>query len=284
MSTSKTKVMISPVKEPQSSFHQTSSTTLPLQQQDKLSYSVKVMNPGLKRDYSMHKFKATKFGSVDEIRDHLSNVLPCGFTHLGYIDPGCGLKGKQQWITQDDDSVEMYDKYGKHDILLWCLKKVDDQPGALNSKSKKNSASEGAPTAKRPKQSTSHYAETLTEVEELIKQLREKHGSLYSPEQLNCWAHMHQTKKHGSLETPPNLPYFRAAKRKWSSAVTNTQDTPSYPSFTPSGLSPSKRVTLRTECMKQLELWHSLLEKGGITKEQYDELQHTILDDIKENF
>ena len=264
MSKSKAKVTISPVKQPQSSLDRTSNMTLPMQQQDKLNYSVKLMNPGLKRDYTMHKFKADKFGSVDEIRDCLPTVLPCGFTQLGYIDPGRGLKGKQQWITQDDDLAEMYDKYGKRDILLWCLKKLDDPPGADGSKSKKKSVSEGVPTAKRLKQSTSRYAETLTEVEELIEQLRKKHGSLYSVEQLNCWAHMYQTQKHGSLEIPPDLPYFQTTKRKRSSAETNTssQDTP-FPSHsilsTPSSISPSKCVTLHTECMKQLKLWHSLL-------------------------
>ena len=46
------------------------------------------------------------------------------------------------------------------------------------------------------------------------------------------------------------------------------------------GISPSKRVTLHTECMKELEMWHSLLEKGGISKEQYADLQQTILKDF----
>ena len=66
------------------------------------------MNTGLKQDYSMHKLKATKFGYVNEIRDHLSNVVPCCFTHPGYIDPGRGLKRNQQWITQDDNLYLVY--------------------------------------------------------------------------------------------------------------------------------------------------------------------------------
>ena len=52
------------------------------------------------------------------------------------------------------------------------------------------------------------------------------------------------------------------------------------PSSLTGGISLSKQVTLHTEFMNQLAIWHSLLEKGGITKETYD-LQHTIL---KENF
>ena len=169
------------------------------------------------------------------------------------------------------------------------MKKLDDQPS--QSQSKKRAASEGArnaPKEKKSKPASAHYAATLAEVEEVIKQLREKHGTLYSVEQLNCWAHMYQTQKHGSLDIPPNLPYFKAAKHSRSSARNDSQDStiPSRASLSPPscGISPSKRVTLRTECMKQLELWHSLLEKGGISKDQYDDLQQTILEDIKDNF
>lgn len=84
------------------------------------------MNPGMKRDYNIHKLKATRFDTVDELKDCLSGTLPCGFTQLGYIEPGHGLKGKTQWIVEDDDLVEMYAKYRKYDILLWCLKKLED--------------------------------------------------------------------------------------------------------------------------------------------------------------
>ncbi len=118
----------------------------------------------------------------------------------------------------------------------------------------------------------------------VVQQLRRKHGTLYTVEQLNCWVHMYQSQKHGSLEFPPNLPYFKATKHKSSSTLKDTAG-PSHPSLSSPtcGISPSKRITLRTECMKQLELWHSLLKKGGITKETYDDLQRIILKDIKDN-
>ena len=47
-------------------------------------------------------------------------------------------------------------------------------------------------------------------------------------------------------------------------------------------MSPAKRVALRTQCTEQLERWHQLMEKGGITKEQYDDLQDNILSEIKQ--
>ena len=55
----------------------------------------------------MHKFRGSPFQRVDELRDRLLDTLPCGVTQLGYIEPGHGLKGKQQWINGDDDLAEM---------------------------------------------------------------------------------------------------------------------------------------------------------------------------------
>ena len=41
-----------------------------------------------------------------------------------------------------------------------------------------------------------------------------------------------------------------------------------------------KRVNLRSESIRH---WHALLEKGGISKEQYDDIQCAILKDMKDN-
>ena len=39
---------------------------------------------------------------------------------MGFIEPGHGAKGKQQWIVDDDDFCDMYKTYkGKKDITLW---------------------------------------------------------------------------------------------------------------------------------------------------------------------
>ena len=48
-----------------------------------------------------------------------------------------------------------------------------------------------------------------------------------------------------------------------------------------SGLSPSKRLNMRSECITQLDKWFNLKERGEITAEQYKEVQDSILSDIK---
>ena len=42
-------------------------------------------------------------------------------------------------------------------------------------------------------------------------------------------------------------------------------------------------LNLRSESIRQLTDWHALLEKGGISKEQYDDIQCAILKDMKDN-
>lgn len=71
-------------------------------------------------------------------------------------------------------------------------------------------------------------------------------------------------KKHTSYDEPPDKPFF---KLKGSAAKAQ-------------GISPAKRITLRSECIDQLDKWHKLMEKGAISTEQYKDLQDTIMNDI----
>ena len=61
-----------------------------------------------------------------------------------------------------------------------------------------------------------------------------------------------------------------------------SKTSPSSPSqsTSPVGVSPGRRVGLRTECIDQLKKWHALLVDGAITKAQYD-FQAKILNDMK---
>ena len=105
----------------------------------------------------------------------------------------------------------------------------------------------------------------MSDVDDIVTKLKAKHGEKYTPVQLNCWAHMIHTHKHESLDNPPNKSFF--GKRNPSGAGT-------------SSVSPGKRISLRSECINQLDKWHQLKERGVISHEEYEELQKTILVDI----
>jgi len=41
---------------------------------------------------------------------------------LGYIEPGHGLRGKQQWLTRECDLEDMYRSLkNKKEVTIWCF-------------------------------------------------------------------------------------------------------------------------------------------------------------------
>ena len=102
-------------------------------------------------------------------------------------------------LSTDDDLDSMYDCVSTtNDIMLWCFMEL---PKKSN---KRLIPDNGKDTAKE-----NAIASKICEVEEVVKKLRDKHGSKYSVEQLNAWAHLVNVKKHDSYEHPPLLSWFQ---------------------------------------------------------------------------
>ena len=228
----------------------------------------------------MDKFEAGLFDCKDEMKEKILSILETkGLTkdsdnlQLGYIIPGHGLKGKQHSIDSDLDIDSMYDVYGvRSPIIMWvkvtpqARKRLAEVPQANSNTPSKKMKSEEA--SKLPQTSSyKSHVNKMAEVDCIVEELEKKHtGEKFSPEQLRAWAHMIQLKKHTSYEVPPDKPFFRTRNSKPSE---------------PQGISPAKRITLRSECIDQLEKWHTLMERGAISPDQYRELQSTIMSDIK---
>lgn len=85
------------------------------------------------------------------------------------------------------------------------------------------------------------------------------------------WAHVIHSGKHTSIDEPPDKPFWRGRKRKLSE-----QPQVGY------GISPTKKVSVRSELLDQLSKWHKLSEAGVVSSSEYDELKQKILSDIKE--
>jgi len=115
----------------------------------------------------------------------------------------------------------------------------------------------------------------MGKVEEIFESLKKKHSGTYKLEQLRAWANMVQMEKHKSFDEPPVGRFFDTkATDKENRSASDAQSIKHVSS-------PAKRVSLRTQCIEQLEKWHRLMESGAISKEQYDELQSKLFDDIK---
>ena len=279
---------------PQCSSQNASSATVTLSPKrntkSKFAYSVKVINPSRKTAYTVRKLKAVDvFTSVDALKDQINKMLDDEVEAVGFIEPGHGLKGKQRWLVGNEDLDDMYLLHkSKREITLWCYSRLAAPPGQTEQPKKKRSLSDSeVPPAKAPRGNPAaavsrskhdQCAMKVQEVEKIVQRLKEKHESNFSIEKLHAWAHMIHLNKHSSYETPPELPYFVGrSQAKNSSTSQCTQESTATTSGT---VSPTKRIGLRSECINQLDRWHSLLEKGAITQEQYDSLLHTILGDI----
>jgi len=207
-----------------------------------------------------------RFLDIDHLKDTIYHEfpekVPQANQNLGYIEPGHGVKGRQRWISSPSDLTLMYQAYKKKEIILWTYEKDENDTMSDTTSAKRRRTADDSGKAES-------LAQKTTEVDEIYESLYEKHSSSYSIEQLRAWAHMIQMRKCDSYDSPPNKPFFRSKSLKSGSSSSGTQ-------------SPGKKIVLRSQCIDQLQKWHTLLESGAITREQYDDLQVTILDDIKQ--
>lgn len=226
-------------------------------------YYVKIINPGnAGGDLVVDKVELSEKGcykSVEVLKAELCNKFK-DYTEgletlFGFIAPGHGMKGKQEKMDTDKELETMYSIHQKkRRINLWLKCKP---------KSKKRASPDDTLGESSQSKRQNSFLDRMNEVDDIVSELKEKHGEKFTPVQLNCWAHMINTNKHDSLDIPPDKPFFGKSRKE---SV---------------GVSPGKRISLRSECINQLDKWHQLKERGVISGDQYDELQKTILTDIK---
>jgi len=70
----------------------------------------------------------------------------------------------------------------------------------LSEKSTDEADTEGGPSNKHAKTSHEDHMDKMAEVEKIEKKLQDKHEGVYTEEQLRCWAHLIEMKKHASYE------------------------------------------------------------------------------------
>ena len=232
----------------------------------------------------------SRFESIESVKDAVNKFLKCDVTEIGYISPGHGINGKYNSLVNDDDLKLMYNEYegrrGIHGVLLWCrapgpgitIDAADSQPVPKYGQRKRSNvpARDDTPPTKCGKK--------MKQIEDIVEKLKEMHSGLYTLEQYNCWAHTIDMGKHKSYESPPDLPFFvgkKASTKASTPVVAAAVVTQGSTGSSTQPESPGKRIRYRGECMDQLTKWHSLLEKGVITEEQYHSFVRRILKDIE---
>lgn len=123
----------------------------------------------------------------------------------------------------------------------------------------------------------------MTEVQAIEDKLKKiyNHGGteVFSDEQIRTWAHLIQMGKHSSYDILPDKPFCHWMNRKSMStgerSMTSATPNEAYPLNVT--ISPSKGVDLREWCVEQL-FQLQLMEKGGISEAEYDEMQEYYFD------
>ena len=183
---------------------------------------IMIINPSKKKEYKL--VKADKFApeviDLDELKALILSFFPGDILQphkdkleFGYIEPGHGLRGKKQWILDNDDVKVFLDKYQSKrnkEFTLWCYSR--------DPESKKPSKRPRSPTASADKSSGSSkkgssrydtYIQKMTEVDKIYEEIHKKHGSQYSFEQKRSWAHMIHMGSHQSVSQPPKKFFFK---------------------------------------------------------------------------
>ena len=105
----------------------------------------------------------------------------------------------------------------------------------------------------------------MTEATDIIViKFQEKHGKIFSSEKLHAWSQLIQLGKHMSYDEAPNYLFFgtnrkreksaeKASNGNGQSSMSTSPDIPRKATPPTVGISPGRRINLRTECIQQLK-------------------------------
>lgn len=213
--------------------------------------------------------------------------------NVGYFH---GRPQVKSWIISEDDLKAMYANAGDKDILLWC-----DGQGQATSSSGRKRKQHDTETEIAPKCAASN-ASGEEKLEEYISELQEIHGDKYDYGEYRLWARMIKNHQWKDKDSPPNLPMIRGkASRKGKHDVVDTlanaavaimkalrPSSPELSSKFPAtscktdGMSPGKKVQLRSQYLKQLKEIQNLRDKNVLSADEFQVEKETILKSLRE--
>ena len=178
---------------------------------------------------------------------------------------------------------------------MWCDGLKDK--GTASWKHAHSEDSEDERPSKQKKQ-----AENETKVEEIVDDLKTKHGSSFSPMQLCIWAEMIAADMHRSIDDPPNTTMFMRAGGAIPYQKKSVQQSPIAQALTeaaiaistalsPSpgmqlnqgtGTSPAKVIDSRSKLYKQLSELQNLKTSGILTEEEYTTEKESVMTLLKQ--
>lgn len=223
--------------------------------------------------FTLRNVKPSSIISCDSlrnlIRSQLSNDIVKGCFDVGIVQNNSAVS-----FRSPEDIAEVWGQIrcGK-EVTLWC-------DGMISKKKKRACPSEEDEDEPKKKKSKASIARE-DKVDQVVADLKKKHGNLYTPMQFRIWAEMIVGEVHTSHDVPPSTTMFTRAgsetvKRKSNSSdmvvqvVDKLASVLSPKSSSPrNGDSPVKVIESRSKCYKQLNELKSLLTTGVLTNEEY---------------
>lgn len=272
-----------------------------------------MINPKAKKDSIVIDWHdvTERFVAVNDLKEKLNETLGAHLPKLASMDEfNVGyFHGRPQlksWILTEADLQVMYSACSK-EILLWCDGKSQDSSRRKRKKTVNQDEDEDevelTTTGKRATSAKSAGAEE-EEMEENIHELQSIHADNYDYGQYRLWARMIKNKQWKDFHNPPNLPMITGkvsrkcktdvvdtlattavaiikALRDPSSAAASESCVATKEAHTPHGISPAKKVELRSKYLKQLREIQNLRDEGVLTLDEFQVEKDTILQALK---
>ncbi len=118
------------------------------------------------------------------------------------------------------------------------------------------------------KKKLTKYEEKLERVDELVDELKSKHGATYTNIQYRVWAETMDTGRHRSMDSPPRGTFFKCQGRKGTKPSHSPPPT-AQQSSAEITLTPGKTAQLRSTYIQQIKDLHSLVDIGAISNEHF---------------
>lgn len=271
---------------------------------------LKAVSQGTKKDsraYVLRNVETASVCTVDDMKNLIRNQLRREIIledfNIGYMHGSTvvGIRGRDD-ISEFWSSMKSSSKTN-----LWCdgLKvsaplvssnkrnlKMADLNSDLDSDLDCETTSSTKKKKKKKKQARISYEEE--EVQEVVDNLKEKHGSDFTVMQYRIWGEMVVGGNHKSLDDPPNNTMFSRAgggtpyKKKnqhspmteLATAITAALSPKHSPAVGIAG-SPAKVIEGRSKLYKQLSELQNLRSSGILSEEEYVTEKESIMDLLK---
>lgn len=270
-----------------------------------ITVEIKVINPDKRSEiklFTLRNVDCDKLGSPMDVNKFIfdqlgQNLVSKDLTFdVGYYRGNKRVNILGSSDMQDVRILRNKDSSGvsscTYSMVYGTISKERYGPGETYTRSTDSAADTdsdcGSKRSKRKKKPVkkSRHEEKLERIDNIIDQLKAKHGSEYTDIQYRIWAESFDTRYHQSLDTPPLGSMFKSQGRKSKSSKADpprsASDSPRSTGDPPHGteLTPQKAATLKSTYIQQIKELHSPQTVGAISNEDFIKQRDILLEQM----